>query len=87
MKTKSVIFALGLCLLLLSGCVASVGTGYDYGYYPPAQPYYPRPYYARPHYYTPRPAVVVPVRPYYRGSYHGAYRGGNGYHGGYGRRR
>ena len=90
MKTKSLLFALSLCLLLLSGCVASVGTGYDvgYGYYPPAQPYYaPRPYYVRPYYRAPRPAVIVPARPYYHGSYHREYRGGNGYHGGRGWRR
>jgi hypothetical protein len=88
MKTKPFIFALGLCLLLLSGCVASVGTGYDAGYYPPVQPYYaPRPYYVRPYYRAPRPAVIVPARPYYHGSYHGGYRGDNGYHGGHSRRR
>ena len=82
MKTKSLIFALGICLMLLSGCVASVGTGYDYGYggayYAPV-----RPYYARPYYYNPRPAVIVPARPY-RGGYRDAYRGNNGnggYHG------
>ena len=92
MKTKSLIFALGICVMLLSGCAASVGTGYDagygYGYYPPV-----RPYYARPYYYNPRPAVIVPARPYYRGNYHGdgGYRGGNrgggGYHGGHSRSR
>ena len=79
--------------MLLSGCVASVGTGYGYdagyGYYPPV-----RPYYARPYYYHPRPAVIVPARPYYRGNYHGdggyrggGNRGGGGYHGGHGRSR
>ena len=82
MKTKPLIFALGLCLLLLSGCVASVGTGY--GYYPPARPYYG---YAQP-YYAPRPVIVVPERGYYRGGggYHGGgyYRGGGGYGGGRG---
>jgi hypothetical protein len=92
MKTKPLIFALGICLMLLSGCVASVGTGYDYGYggayYAPVRPYYApvRPYYARPYYYNPRPAVIVPARPY-RGGYRDAYRGNNGhggYHGNYG---
>jgi hypothetical protein len=92
MKTKPLIFALGICLMLLTGCVASSGPGYDYGYgggyYPPA-----RPYYARPYYYNPRPAVIVPARPYYRGNYHGdgGYRGsgnrGGGYHGGHSRSR
>ncbi|GAB3585047.1 hypothetical protein [Hymenobacter daeguensis] len=81
MKTKPLIFALGICLMLLTGCVASVGPGYDYGYgggyYPPA-----RPYYARPYYYNPRPAVIVPARPYYRGGYGGGYHGDRGYHGG-----
>ncbi|MEL5993011.1 hypothetical protein [Hymenobacter segetis] len=90
MKVKSVIFSLSLCLLLLSGCVASVGP--EYGYYPPA----PRPYYgyARPYYYNPRPVIVVPRggynRPHYEGNhYGGGYGGGRGYgngHGG-GRRR
>ncbi|HEX8330292.1 MAG TPA: hypothetical protein VF629_22365 [Hymenobacter sp.] len=77
MKTKSLLVAFGFCVLLLSGCVASVGAGTDYGYYPPvAQPYYgpvrPYPY----HYYPRRPIVVVP-RPYYRQPYrapHRAYR-------------
>ncbi|MBF9220938.1 hypothetical protein [Hymenobacter ruricola] len=96
MKTKPFIFALGLCLLLLSGCAATVGTGYDAAYYPPVQPYYapvqpyyaPRPYYARPYYRAPRPAVIVPARPYYHGGgYHGGYQGDNGYHGGHSRRR
>lgn len=91
MKTKPLIFALGICLMLLSGCVASVGTGYDYGYggayyapYPPA-----RPYYARPYYYNPRPAVIVPARPY-RGGYRDAYRSNGRYYGnggGHGRHR
>jgi hypothetical protein len=81
MKIKSVIFSLSLCLLLLSGCVASVGP--EYGYYPPA----PRPYYgyARP-YYNPRPVIVVPRggynRPHYEGNHYG---GGYGHGGGYGR--
>jgi len=92
MKTKSLIFALGICVMLLSGCVASVGTGYDsgYGYYPPAQPYYGG-YYSRP-YYAPRPVIVRPYRQPYRSNYNG-YRGdggrgnwngnrGGGYHGG-----
>jgi hypothetical protein len=96
MKTKSMIFALGICLMLLSGCAATVGVGPDYGYYPPAPYYAPvAPYYARPYYGRPRPTVIVPARPYYRQSvrphYEGGYRGGNpggGYHGGghYGRR-
>ena len=69
MKIRPMIFALGLSLLLLSGCVASVGPEYG-GYYPPA----PRPYYgyARP-YYAPRPVYYAP-RPYY--GYRG--RGHNG---------
>lgn len=97
MKTKALIFALGICVMLLSGCVASVGTGYDagYGYYPPARPYYGG-YYARP-YYAPRPVIVRPYRPAYRPNYGGyrgdgrgnwnGNRGGNssGYHGGHGR--
>ena len=96
MKTKPLFFALGICLMLLSGCAATVGTGYDtgYGYYPPAQPYYApvHPYYARPYYARPRPAVIVPARPYYRqpsrsnynGGRYDGYRGGNngGYRGG-----
>lgn len=87
MKVKSVIFSLSFCLLLLSGCVASVGP--EYGYYPPT----PRPYYgyARP-YYNPRPVIVVPRggygygRPHYEGNrYGGGYGGGRGYgNGGYG---
>ena len=77
MKTKSIIFALSVSLLMLGGCVAS-GPGYgpDYGYYPPAQPYYGYGY-ARP-YYAPRPVVVRPAyRQSYRPSY-GGYRGGDG---------
>lgn len=81
MKTKPLIFALSICLMLLTGCVASVGPGYDAGYYPPAGPYYARPYYARPYYYNPRPAVIVPARPY-RGGYGGGYHGDRGYRGG-----
>ncbi|GAB2873720.1 hypothetical protein GCM10027044_40310 [Hymenobacter ruber] len=84
MKTKSVIFALSISLLMLGGCVAA-GPGYgpDYGYYPPVQPVYGYGY-ARP-YYAPRTVVV---RPAYRPAY-GGYRGdggrrGGGYHGGYG---
>ena len=76
MKTKLLLFALSFSLLLLGGCVAAVGPEYG-GYYPPARPYYG---YARP-YYAPRPVIVVPVRPYYGGGYHGGY-GGGGYHGG-----
>lgn len=78
MKTKPVIFALGLCLLLLSGCVASIGP--EYGYYPPAQPYYG---YGR-SYYAPRPVLVRP--PYYRQSYRSNYGGGYRGNGGYGGR-
>ena len=70
MKAKSIIFVCGLCLLLLSGCAASLGPGYGYGagYYPP------RPYYG----YGPRTEVIV--GPAYR---HGGYWG---HHGGYGGR-
>jgi hypothetical protein len=70
------IFALGICLLLLSGCVATAGP--DYGYYPPVQPYgygYARPYYA------PRPVIVRPYRQPYRSNY-GAYHGDGGRRGG-----
>ena len=90
MKTKSVIFALSISLLMLGGCVAA-GPGYgpDYGYYPPA----PRPYYgyARPYYVNPRPVIVVPRggynRPHYEGNHYGGGRGyGGGYGGGHGRR-
>ena len=84
MKTKPLIFALGICLMLLSGCVATAGP--DYGYYPPAPTYYGpvRPYYARPYYARPRPAVIVPARPYYRQPTRGYRDGGRpgGYHGG-----
>lgn len=86
MKAKTIIFTLSISLLLLGGCVASVGTGYDY--YPSGPAYYG---YGRP-YYAPRPVVVRPVyrQPYYRsgrGSYHsdGGRRGGShggGNHGG-----
>lgn len=58
MRLKSLFFAFGLSVLLLSGlsgCVASAGAGPDYGYYPPV----------RRSYYPPRPVVVVPA-PYYR---------------------
>ncbi len=72
MKTKPMIFALGICLLLLSGCVASVGP--EYGYYPPVQPYYG---YGRAYY--PRPVVV---RPYYRPPYRSGYHGEGGPRGG-----
>ncbi len=84
MQTKPFIFALGLGLLLLSGCVASVGP--EYGHYAPPRPVY----------YTPAPVIVVPV-PYYRPyrSHHFGYRyegnhnrhGGGGRHGGYSRQR
>ena len=76
MKIKSLLLALGFCGLMLSGCVASVGAGPEYGYYPPAQPYYAP---VLPYYYAPRPVVVVPV-PYYR-PHNGGYRrdGGNHY--------
>ena len=87
MKAKSIIFALSISLLMLGGCVASAGPGYDY--YPARPAYYG---YGRP-YYAPRPVVVRPVyrQPVYRGgrgNYHsdGGYRGGNygggGNHGG-----
>ncbi|WP_092668142.1 hypothetical protein [Hymenobacter arizonensis] len=72
MKTKSWLFTLGFCALLLSGCAGGgvgVGVGTGYGYYPPVHPYY-SPYYGgvRPYYYRPRPAVIVP-RGYYRQPY------------------
>ncbi|WP_426060088.1 hypothetical protein [Hymenobacter sp. B1770] len=72
MKTKSWLFALGFCALLLSGCAGGavgVGVGTGYGYYPPVHPFY-SPYYGAvvPYYYRPRPAVVVP-RGYYRQPY------------------
>jgi len=70
MKTKPLIFALGLCLILLSGCAATVGVGPDYGYYPPVRPYY-----------APRPVVVVPAPYYVRPDYRQPYRGYGGYHG------
>ncbi|HEX8505307.1 MAG TPA: hypothetical protein VF630_08065 [Hymenobacter sp.] len=73
MKTKSLLFAFSFCVLLLSGCAATVGAGTDYGYYPPvAQPYYAP---VRPYYYPHRrvrPVVVVP-RPYYRQPYRAPY--------------
>lgn len=77
MKTKSLIFVLSISLLMLGGCVASVGTGYDY--YPARPAYYG---YGRP-YYAPRPVVVRPVyrQPVYR-SGRGAYRSDGGYRGG-----
>jgi hypothetical protein len=80
MKIKSVIFALLMGLFALGGCVASVGP--DYGYYPPAQPYYG---YGR-GYYAPRRVIVVPQRGYYHGGNGGGYRGEGGYRrgGGYG---
>ncbi|MFD1466951.1 hypothetical protein ACFQ48_01845 [Hymenobacter caeli] len=69
MKAKSIIAALGLGMLMLSGCVASAGYGYGPRYYPP------RPYYG----YGPRTEVIV--APAYRGGYHhGGYRGGYGRH-------
>lgn len=79
MKTKSLLFAFGLCVLLLSGCVAAVGTGY--GYYPPASVYYAP---VRPYYYYPRRPIVVAPRPYYRQPYRLPHNGyyqnrGNGY--------
>jgi hypothetical protein len=74
MKAKALVFALFMGLFSLSGCVASLGGGPDYGYYPPARPYYG---YARP-YYAPRPIIIVPKRGYYRGG--NGYRGDDGYH-------
>lgn len=80
MKTKPVLVLLGLCLLLLSGCVAS--TGYTtYRAVPPPPPRY--------YYGPPRPVIVVPARRvpppvYYRGGHdHGRgpanYGHGHGY--------
>ncbi|ALW85830.1 hypothetical protein AUC43_12445 [Hymenobacter sedentarius] len=87
MKTKSWLFAIGFCALLLSGCAASVGVGADYGYYPPVHAYYAP---VRPYYYPPRPVVVVPryYRPPYRSHYDGYRRdGGNNGYGNYGHSR
>ena len=83
MKTKAAIFALLMGLFSLSGCVASLGTGPDYGYYPPAQPYYG---YGRGYYAAPRPVIVVPRGGYYRPgpAYWSRYNDGNRY-GGVGR--
>ncbi|WP_156175927.1 hypothetical protein [Hymenobacter terrenus] len=74
MKTKSLLFAIGFCALLLSGCVGAsvgVGVGTGYGYYPPVDPFY-SPYYGpvRPYFHRPRPIVVV-SQPYYRSPHHG----------------
>jgi hypothetical protein len=77
-------------MLMLSGCVASVGP--DYSYYPPVEPYYAP---VRPYYYPPRPVVVVPApryqRPYrshynngYRHDNDAGYRRQNAYNGNYG---
>jgi hypothetical protein len=84
MKTKSLLFAFSFCVLLLSGCAATVGTGTDYGYYPSAQPYYAP---VRPYYYPHRrvrPVVVAP-QPYYRQPNRAPHnssprRNGNSYH-------
>ncbi|MDO7876357.1 hypothetical protein Q5H93_16555 [Hymenobacter sp. ASUV-10] len=83
MKTKPVLVLLGLCLLLLSGCVASTG----YTTYRPVPPPPPRYYYA-----PARPVIVVPARRvpppvYYRGGHDhrygpASYGRGNGYRGG-----
>lgn len=75
MKTKYLLSVLSLSMLLMGGCVASVGPEYG-GYYPPARPYY----YGRP-YYAPRPVIVA--QPYYRSVYRGSYGGGRGGDGGY----
>lgn len=91
MRTKSVFFVLGLCLLLLGSQAASaqvsvrIGGGY-YGppraYYgprycpPPAVVYAPRPVIIAPApYYAPRPVYYAP-RPYYGYRGHGRGRGG-----------
>ena len=79
MKSKLIISALSMFLLVLSGCVAAFGP--EYSYYPPARPYYG---YGR-GYYAPRPVIVVPQRGYYRGGYGGGgYRGEGHRGGGYG---
>jgi|GEM_PF-5696443 hypothetical protein len=90
MKTKPLLFAFGLCVLLLSGCVATAGP--DYVYYPPAPVYYAP---VRPYYFHPRRPIVVVPRPYhrppYRSPHHGYYQNrgngyrqeGNGYNGNY----
>ena len=76
MKIKAVIFALSISLLMLGGCVASIGSGY--GYYPSAQSYYG---YGRP-YYAPRPIILRPqYRQPYRSNYGGGYRSEGGYGG------
>lgn len=79
MKIKSMSFVLGLFVVLLSGCTASIGAGgyygdgyggprYGYGYGAPG--YYARPYYG----YSPRTNVIVVPN---RG---GGYRGGHGHY-------
>ncbi|AWM31485.1 hypothetical protein [Hymenobacter nivis] len=87
MKAKSMVFALVLFVVLLSGCTASIGAGgyyggSGYGYGSPGYGYgYGGPgYYARPYYgYGPRTnVIVVPNRGgAYRGS-HGHYSDGRG---------
>ena len=58
MRTKSILFALGLCLLLLSGHAASAQVRVNVGVFGP-----PRAYYGPRYYYPPRPAVVYAVPP------------------------
>ena len=60
MRTKSLFFALGMLLLLLSSQVASaqVSVRIGGGYYGP-----PRAYYGPRHYYAPPPAVVYAAPP------------------------
>ncbi|MGI4885622.1 MAG: hypothetical protein ACRYFR_11745 [Janthinobacterium lividum] len=81
MKAKSMLFVLGLFVVLLSGCTASIGAGgyygdggygyggpgYGYGY--GGGGYYARPYYG----YGPRTNVIVVPRG-------GGYRGGQGHY-------
>ncbi|MBF9222750.1 hypothetical protein [Hymenobacter ruricola] len=58
MRTKSLILAFGLCLLLLSSHAASAQVSVRIG-----GGYYPRAYYGPRYYYPPRPAVVYAVPP------------------------
>ncbi|WP_216690136.1 hypothetical protein [Hymenobacter siberiensis] len=68
MRTKSVVFALGLFLLLLGSQVASaqVSVRIGGGYYGPPRAYYgPRYYPPRPPVvYAPAPVIIAPA-PYY----------------------
>ncbi|MDB5270171.1 MAG: hypothetical protein JWP58_3211 [Hymenobacter sp.] len=96
MRTKSMFFALGLFLLLLSSQAASAQVSVNIGgYYGPPRAYYGPRYYYPPQppvvYAAPRPVIIAP-RPYYapRPVYYAprpyyGYRG-HGYGRGHGRR-